>query len=64
MTINSYQDDPNYKHSCITCRACVQILIDVYAIDNSINTQMLKTPNDLPVQLVDLKMEEIQKLAH
>ena len=33
------------------CRACVQIPLDLYGLDSSIDTQMLKTPHDLLVHL-------------
>ena len=54
MTVHTEQAEPNYKHRCMTCRACVKLLVDAYGIDSSINVQMLKTPNDLLVRLVDL----------
>ena len=51
MTVHPYQADPNYKHSRITCRACVKLSLDVDEIDSSINTHMLKKPHDILVQL-------------
>ena len=54
ITVHPYQADTNCKHSRMTCRACVQLLLDVYRIDASINTQMLKNPCDLLVHLADL----------
>ena len=38
----------------MTCRACVQLPLDVDGIDTSINTQILKTPRGLIVRLADL----------
>ena len=38
----------------MTCRDCVQIPPDVYEIDASIETQILKTPHYLLVQLAVL----------
>ena len=51
ITVHPDQADPNCKHSCITCRACVQLPLDVDGIDAIINTQMLTTPHDLLVHL-------------
>ena len=54
MAVQPYQADPNYKHSHMTCRACVQLPLDVDGIDTIINTQTLKTPHDLLAHLADL----------
>ena len=54
MTVHPEQDDPNCKHSCMSCRACIQISLDVYVIYAIIDTKILKTPNDIFPQLVDL----------
>ena len=54
MTVHSYQADPNWNHSCITCRACVKLPLYGNGIYASINTQMLKTPHDLLFRLADL----------
>ena len=54
MAVQPYQTDPNCKHSHMTCSAGVQRPIDVYGIDTSINTQMLKTPHDILFHLADL----------
>ena len=39
----------------MTCRACIQLPLDVYGIDTSINTQMLKNPHDLLVHSAALE---------
>ena len=54
MTVHPNQADPNFKHSQMTCRACVQLLIDVDGVDARINTQMLISPHDLMVHLAAL----------
>ena len=51
MTLHPYQADPNLKHSLMTFRACVKLLIYVDGIYTSINTQMLKTSHGLLVHL-------------
>ena len=38
----------------MTCRACLQIPLDLYGIYASTDTQMLKTPHELIVHLVVL----------
>ena len=43
MTVNPDQAHPNYKHSCMTCKACGKILLYIKGIDASFNTQILKT---------------------
>ena len=53
MTVHLDQADRKYKHSRMTCRACVQLLFDEDGIDASINTKMLKTPHDLLFHLAD-----------
>ena len=53
MTVHLDQADPNCKHSCITCRSCVQLSLDLDGIDASIYTQILKK-NDTLVHLADL----------
>ena len=54
MTVYPDQADPKLKHSCMTYRVCVQLPIYVDGIDAIINTQMLKTPHDLLLHLMDL----------
>ena len=54
ITTHPYQADPNRKNSRMIWRACVQLQIYENDIDASINTQMLKTPHDLLVQLAAL----------
>ena len=51
MVVHTYQADPNCKHSRIIFRACVQLPLYVYGIDDSIKTQMLKTPHCLLLHL-------------
>ena len=51
MTAHPYQADPNCNNIRITCRACVQLPLDVYGIDSSIDTQIMKNPHDLLVHL-------------
>ena len=45
---------PKCKHSHITCSAFVQLPLYVDGIDSIIDTQMLKTPHGLLVQLASL----------
>ena len=54
MTVHPGHYDPKLKHSRTTCMDCVKIPLDVDGIDDSIDTQMMKKPNDLPVHLADL----------
>ena len=51
MTVHSDQADPNCNYSRMTCRACVQLPLDVYGID----TKILEKPHDLLVQLAALE---------
>ena len=44
MTANTDQADPNCKQNHMTCWVCIQLPLDVYGIDASINTQMIKNP--------------------
>ena len=41
----------------MTCRAYVELLLDVYGIDASINTQMMENPHYLLVNLAALDNE-------
>ena len=43
MTVHPDQADPNCNYSCMTCRSYIQLPLDVYGIDVSIDTRMLKT---------------------
>ena len=52
--VNPYQAGPNFKHIRITCRACIQLPLDVDGIDSRICDQMLNPPHYLLVHLVDL----------
>ena len=54
MTVHPYRTDPNYNYSRMTCRACVQLPLDVDEIDASIGTQMQKKPHDILVYLAAL----------
>ena len=63
MTVHTDQYDPNYKHSHMAYRACVQIPRDVDYIDSSMHTQMLKTPQDLLVQLAALENVRNQEIG-
>ena len=49
------QADPKCNYSCMTCRDCVQLPLDVDGIDTSIDNQMLKPPHDLLVHLAALE---------
>ena len=51
MIVHPDQADTNCKHSCMTCRVCVQLPLDVDGIDASIYTQMLKTPHNILFRL-------------
>ena len=46
MMGNPDQDDLKYKHIQMNCKSCVQLSLDLYGIDTSINNQMLNTPHD------------------
>ena len=43
MTVHPDQADPNFNHSRMDCRAFFQLLLDLYWIDASIDTKILKT---------------------
>ena len=51
MTVHSYQADPKSKHIRMTCRECVQLPLDLYAIGPFIDTQTMKAPHDLILHL-------------
>ena len=55
MTIHPDQADTYCKHSHMNCSTCVKLLLDVYKIDASIDTQMLKTLHIILVHLVALE---------
>ena len=42
MTDHPDQADPNWKHSHMTCRACVKLPLDIDWIDFSIDTKIMK----------------------
>ena len=50
MAIQTDQAEPNCKPICMTCRACVQLPIDVYGIDAGINIKMTSPPT-LPLMI-------------
>ena len=56
MKVHPDQADPKRNHSCMACRAYVQLPLDVEEIDASIDKQILKTPNDLLFHLADLEI--------
>ena len=47
LTVCPDQDNPNWKHSCMTCRACIQLPLNLDGTDASIYNQIPKTPHDL-----------------
>ena len=53
MTVRSEQADTKYKHINMTCRACVQLPIDVGKIYARIYTQMMKNSHILLFHLAD-----------
>ena len=54
MTVQPYKADKNFNYSRMTCRACVQLPLNVGGIDSSIDTKILKNPHILLFQLVAL----------
>ena len=48
------QADLNCNYSCMTCRYSFQLPLDVYGIDASIDTQILKSPHTLLVHFAAL----------
>ena len=55
MMVHTDQADPKYKHSCITCRSCVQLTLDIYGVDARVYTKILKTTHILLVHLTALE---------
>ena len=55
MTVHPEQDDPNCKHSRMTCGGCVQLPLYVDGIDARIDTQILKIPHYIIVHLAALE---------
>ena len=51
MMVNPDQYDPKLKQSHMNCRECVQLPLDVYGIDSSIYTQMMRIRHDFLVHL-------------
>ena len=54
MTVHLDQADPKFKHSFMTCRACVQTPLDADLVDYRIDTQMMKTPHIILIHLANL----------
>ena len=54
ITVHQYQADPKFKYSNMTCRACVQLPLDVYGIDDNIDTQIMTSPHIRLVHMVPL----------
>ena len=54
MTVKLDQADTKCKHSCMTCRACVQLPIYAHGIYDIIDTQIMNTPHGILVRLVAL----------
>ena len=54
ITVHTDQTDLNCNYICMTCRACVQLPLDVDGIDSIIDTQMLKTPHNMIVHFAAL----------
>ena len=42
MLVYSDQADPNLKHVRMTCRSFAKLTLDLYGIDDSIDTQMME----------------------
>ena len=55
VTFHIDQADIKFKLCCMACRYCVQIRIYLDGIDAIVDTQMLKTPDDLLVYLSHLE---------
>ena len=55
MTVHPDQADPNCNHNCMTCREFFKLPPDVYWIDASIDTQILKNPHYPLVHLAALE---------
>ena len=54
MKVHPDQADQNFNYSRITCRACIQIPLDIDGIDSSIDTHMLVKTHILLVHLANL----------
>ena len=54
MKVRPYHAHPNCKHSRMPCRACIKLPLGVNGIDASIDTQILKPPHILLVELAAL----------
>ena len=57
MKVHPYQDYKKYKHSHMTCRACVKLSLYIYGIGSSIDAKMLIQSHDSLVHLEDLEYE-------
>ena len=58
MAVHPYQAEPKCNHSCMTCRACVKLPLDVDGIDAKINNQIMKPPHDILLHLEALYSEK------
>ena len=54
MTVQPYQADTKRKHGHMNCRDCIKLPLGVDGIDDSIDTQIMKTTRDLLVHLAAL----------
>ena len=54
MTVHPDQDDQKSNDSRITCRALIQLPLDIDGIYFSIDTQMMEKPHIILVHLIDL----------
>ena len=49
--------DPKFNYSRMTCRACIQLPLDIGGIDASMYTEMIRNPHILLVNLASLYNE-------
>ena len=54
ITVHPDEADQNCNHSCINCKACVQLSLDEDGIYGIIDTKTLKTPRILLLKLENL----------
>ena len=47
MMVHPDQDDPKSNPSHMTCRSCVNLLLDLYSIDAIIDTKILNAPHSI-----------------
>ena len=55
MTVHPEKSDPNCNHSHMTCRACVELPLDVNEIDYRIDTRISNPLHILLLHLVALE---------